>query len=108
MLQIVNRPQVTLKPSIRTVTFTSPLSFQEIKNELKLLKKSYKDILEWNVVIENNYPILTFSGSTSNSYAMNYNDTLHSGINFTNGASITPLIDDTVKINTNNTITKNQ
>lgn len=52
MVQLINRPLVEINPANRQVKFNEPLSFNQIKDELKLLKKSYKDIFEWNIIIK--------------------------------------------------------
>lgn len=94
MVQTVSRPQVSLYPHKKEITFNNPLSFEDIKGELKLLKKSYKDIYEWKIII-NGSRISYFSSSSGSTYM---GTTTNDGIYFNNGASSIPGNNGTIEI----------
>lgn len=93
MVQKVSRPQVSLYPHKKEITFNNPLSFEDIKGELKLLKRSYKDIYEWKIII--NGQTITFSSTASPGYM---GTITNSGLHFNNGASIIPGNDGTIEV----------
>lgn len=60
---------IEINPQIKKIKFKKQLSFNELKEELKLLKKSYKDIFEWTIEVENTG--LTFVATSSSNYIYN-------------------------------------
>lgn len=59
--------------NLKKVTFKKELTFNELKEELKVLKKSYKDIFDWKVEIEapHVYDFNLLNSGTSNSSLIN-------------------------------------
>lgn len=53
--KLLSRLPITLDPINKLVIFQKVVSFKEIKEELDLLKKSYKDIYDWSIIINNTY-----------------------------------------------------
>lgn len=92
---------IQINANIKKIKFKKQLSFNELKEELKLLKKSYKDIFEWTIEVENTG--LTFITSNNHSSYI-YNNTCKASTNcMYPGCNCTSII--TRPANTKQTLT---